>query len=156
MYHANYGAINRPEGASRIELPIKASVAFKALGGKFVSKDGTDDFKLAVAADTEIMAWCDVNGDVTTPAAITKYSCLDDLDYIYVLPAGATFTEAEAIALLYKTCDLKDTNTAGTSVQSVNQAASSTDVIVIVGYDVDAQTFYVKINPAKRYATGAA
>ncbi len=156
VYHANYGPIERRESTGIIKLPIKASVAFKARGGKFVSKDGTDDFKLAVAADTEIAAWCDVQGDHTTPAVITEYACLSDMDQVYELPAGAAFTAADLVSLLFKTCDLKDTNAAGDAVQSVNQAASDTDVVVIVGGDVEAQTFYVKLNPAKRYVTGVA
>jgi hypothetical protein len=151
-----FGPIFRPEGLSRVELPIKASVAFLPLGGKFVSKDGTDDFKLAVAADgasgTEVVGWCEL--DTTSPAAITKYSCIIDTSAVFEMPSDAVFTEAEAIAFLFKTCDIADTNTAGDSVQSADIGTSSTDVLIIVGYDVKRQTVYVKLNPANHVKTG--
>lgn len=160
MKRANYGPIFRREGMTRVDLPIKASQAFKALGGKFVSKDSTTSYKIAVAADggtgVEVVGWLDVAGDVTTPAAITKYSVITDLEAVYELPSDAAFTEAEGIALLFKTCDLKDTNAAGTAVQSADIGASATDVIVIVGYDVDAQTVYVKLNAKEHVVTGVA
>jgi hypothetical protein len=158
MSKLNYGPIFRPEGLSRVKLPIKASVAFKALGGKFVSKDGTDDFKLAIASDggtgVTLAGWCDVDGTVTTPAAITDYSVIIDLNAVYEMPSDAVFTEAEAIAFLFKLCDISDTNTAGTTVQSADIGTSTTDVLIIVGYDVAAQTVYVKLNPAQHVVDG--
>lgn len=151
-----FGPIFRPEGLARVELPIKASVAFLPLGGKFVSKDGTDDFKLAIASDggtgVEVVGWCE--SDVTSPAAITKYACIVDTSAVFEMPSGSLFTEAAAIAFLFMTCDIKDTNTAGTSVQSADIATSTTDVLIIVGYDVKRQTVYVKLNPANHVKTG--
>ena len=151
----SYSLVSPKKNRSAHLLPIKAAVAFKAAGGKLVSKDGTDDFKLAVAADTEISGWAEITGSLTIGAAITPITVCDDLEQDFELPAGAAFTVAEAIALLNKSCDLKDTNTAGTTVQSCNQAASATDVLVIKGYDFAKQTFICRLNPAKMFATGA-
>lgn len=158
MKTISYGPIFRPEGLARVELPIKASVAFKALGGKFVSKDGTDDFKLAIASDggtgVEVVGWCETSGTVTSPAAITKFPVIIDTSAVYEMPADAAFTEAQAIAFLFKTMDIADTNAAGTSVQSADIGTSTTDVLICVGYDVAAQTVYVKLNPAQHVVTG--
>ena len=159
MYRANYGPIFVGTGAQRVELPIKASVAFKAKGGKFVSKDSTTSYKLAVAADGAttlgVVGWCDVVGDFTTPAAITKFSVITDTNAIFEMPIGvAAMTEAECIAALFKTSSIVDTNVAGTSVQSVRKSTTGTGELIIVGYDVDAQTLYVKLNPAQQVLTG--
>jgi hypothetical protein len=154
----NMGPIFRPEGLARVDIPIKASVAFKALGGKFVSKDGTDDYKLAIASDggtgVEVVGWCDIDGDFTMPAAITKMSCIIDTSAVFEMPADAVFTEAEAIAFLFKTCDISDTNAGSESLQSADIGTSTTDVLIIVGYDVVKQTVYVKLNPAQHVVTG--
>jgi hypothetical protein len=158
MKNPNYGPIFRPEGLARVDIPIKASVAFKALGGKFVSKDGTNDYKLAIASDggtgVEVVGWCEQQGDITTPAAITKYACIIDMSAVYEMPAAVAFTEADAIAFLFKTMDISDTNIAGATVQSVANTTSTTDVLIAVGYDVAAQTIYVKLNPAQHVVTG--
>ena len=159
MNRANYGPIFVATGAQRVELPIKASVAFKAKGGKFVSKDSTTSYKLAVAADGAttlgVVGWCDVVGDFTTPAAITKFSVITDTNAIFEMPIGVSaMTEAECIAALFKTSSIVDTNVAGTSVQSVRKSTTGTGELIIVGYDVDAQTLYVKLNPAQQVLTG--
>ena len=125
-YHPNMGVIFSPEGMERVNLPINSSVAFKARGGKFVSKVSTTAFKLAVAADGAtslgVEGWCDVTGDHTTPAAITKYSVIVDLNAIFEMPIGvAAMSEAECIAALFKTSSIVDTNTAGDAVQSVRK-----------------------------------
>jgi hypothetical protein len=154
----NMGPIFRPEGLARIDLPIAASVAFLALGGKFVSKSSTTCYKLAVAADggtgVEVVGWCDVDGTVTAPAAITKFACIIDTSAVFEMPADAAFTETDAIAFLFKTCDISDTNAASASVQSADIGTSTTDVLIIVGYDVAKQTVYVKLNPAQHVVTG--
>jgi hypothetical protein len=151
-----FGPIFRPEGLSRVELPIATSVAFKALGGKFVSKSSTDKYKLAVAADgasgTEVVGWCELDG--TSAAAVTKYSCIIDTSAVFEMPSDAVFTEAEAIAFLFKTMDISDTNAASESVQSADIGTSTTDVLICVGYDVKRQTVYVKLNPANHVKTG--
>jgi hypothetical protein len=157
--HVNYGPIFRPEGEQVVELPIKASVAFKAKGGKFVSKDGTDDYKLAVAADgastAGVIGWCDVQGDFTTPAAITNFPVITDTNAIFEMPiGGGAMTEAQCIAAMFKKSSIVDTNVAGTSVQSVRNATAGTGELIIVGYDVEAQTLYVKLNPAQHVLTG--
>jgi len=159
MNHANYGPIFCPTGAQRVELPINASVAFKAKGGKFVSKDSTTGYKLAVAADGAttlgVIGWCEVQGDITTPAAITKYSVITDPKAIFEMPIGvAAMTEAECITAMFKTSSIVDTNVAGTSVQSVRKSTTGTGELIIVGYDVDAQTLYVQLNPAQHVLRG--
>jgi hypothetical protein len=159
MNHANYGPIFRPVGMAVVELPIKASQSFKAKGGKFVSKDSTTSYKIAVAADGAttlgVIGWCDVQGDITTGAAITKYPVIVDLDAVYEMPIGvAAMTEAECIAALLKTSSIVDTNVAGTAVQAVRKSTTGTGELIIVGYDVDAQTLYVKINPAQHVLRG--
>jgi len=159
MEHVNYGPIFRPEGELVLDLPIKASQAFKAKGGKFVSKDSTTSYKIAVAADGAstlgIVGWCDVQGDFTTPAAITKFPVICDTNAIYEIPIGvAAMTEAECIAAMFKTSSIVDTNVAGTAVQSVRKSTTGTGELIIVGYDVEAQTLYVKLNPAQQVLTG--
>lgn len=160
MFHGNFGVIFRPKGAEVSTLPINASVVFKARGGKFVSKDGAGTgYKLAVAADGAttlgVIGWCDVSGDFTVPAASTKFPVITDCNAIFEMPIGvAAMTEAECIAALFKTSSIVDTNVAGTTVQSVRKSTTGTGELIIVGYDVDAQTLYVKLNPAQQVLTG--
>lgn len=160
MFHANYGLIFRPLGEEKTSLPINAGVIFKANGGKFVSKDGAGTgYKLAVAADGAttlgVIGWCDVSGDFTVPAASTPMTVITDPNAIFEMPIGvAVMTEAECITALFKTSSIVDTNVAGVAVQSVRKSTTGTGELIIVGYDVDAQTLYVKLNPAQQVLEG--
>ncbi|MBU2346677.1 MAG: hypothetical protein KJ888_21000 [Gammaproteobacteria bacterium] len=154
----NYGPYYLPNPCSKFpaEQPLYASVAFKALGGKFVTRDSsTNNFKLSVATDTQIWGWAEVDGDMTgyATAAYDFINIIDDLNAIFEMPndAGNTaLTAAILKTLIGETCDIKVTN----GIQGCDYDASSYDVVKIVGGSVDRNSLYVKINPIKFYTLG--
>lgn len=155
---SNYGVINgKTPNATSQDMPLAASVAFKALGGKFVTKDGNGNYALSVATDSQIAGWACVSGDYTSSstAAADSRPIIDDLDAIFELPvdSGDTAITATTLkALIGKTCDLIVTD----GIQGADINASTYDVVKIVGGDVDKNTVYVKLNPAKLYTAGVA
>jgi dihydroxyacetone kinase DhaKLM complex PTS-EIIA-like component DhaM len=75
-----------------------------------------------------------------------------DLNAIFEIPVDETITATSLKALIGKTCDL----VVNSGIQQADIGASATDVIKIVGGDVDEQTVYVMINPTKFYTEGVA
>ena len=151
----SYGPIFRTVEPTVVpNIPMAASAAFKALGGKFVTWDGTSTATISVAGDTQIFGWAAVNGDLTTSATAgaDKVAVITDLNCVFELPSDAVFTAAQGLALIQKTCDLVVNST----IQQADIGASSTDVLKIVGFNVTDQTVYVTINPAKYYTAGVA
>ena len=154
----NMGIIKKPNPCNITDgMPLAASVAFKALGGKFVTKDGSGNFALSVAGDTQIDGWMDVGGDFTSNAiaAVDKLPIVIDNEAVCEIPvdSGSTaLTAAGLKILMFKTCDL--VVTAG--IQGANTGASSTDVVKIVGGNVAANTVYVTLNATKMFTRGVA
>lgn len=150
----SYGIRNEGTLSLTQPLDLAASCVFKNKGGKFMTKDGSGNYAISVATDTQIAGWAMYSGDFTSSSTATadKVVICDDLDAIFEMPTDAAFTAAELKALIGKTCDL----VVNSSVQQADIGASSTDVVKIVGGDVTAQTVFVKLNPAKLYTAGVA
>jgi len=149
---AKFGRIYRGHPAATVKaVPLAASVAFKNLGGKFMTKDGSGNFALSVATDGQIAGWADV-GEFTSSstAAAQTVPLIVDLQEMFELPVDATFTEAEGKALFQKTCDL----VVNGGIQQADIGSSTYDVVKIVGHNTAAQTVTVMINPAKFYTEG--
>ena len=143
-------------GALSKKVPLAASVYINALSGKFLTEDGSGNFALSLAADTQIYGWTSQYGSFSTTAAADFVTICTDTQKVYELPASSTITEAAMKLLLYKTCDIAISGSALTLTQQANATASSTDVLVICGWDIAAQTVYVRMNPAKMYVAGVA
>ena len=144
-------------GALSKKVPLAASVYINALSGKFLTGDGSGNFALSLAADTQIYGWTSqVGSPFSTTAAADFVTICTDSQKVYELPASSTITEAAMKLLLYKTCDIAISGSALTLIQQSNVTASSTDVLVICGWDIAAQTVYVRMNPAKMYVAGVA
>lgn len=154
----NYGIIHVPAVCAKMpDAPLAASVIFKNLGGKFVTKDGSGNYAISAASDTQIDGWADIAGDFTSSstAATDKAQVVIDLGAIFeipVSPADTALTDAGLKTLMRKTCDL----VVASNVQYADTDASSTDVIKIVGGNVARNTVYVQINPTKFYTEGVA
>jgi hypothetical protein len=149
-----YGIINPTYPIVTLDaMPIAASQAFKAKSGRFVTKDASGNYAISVAADTQIAGYVDC-GDFTSSstAAADKLPVIVDLNAIFEIPVDETITATSLKALIGKTCDL----VVNSGIQQADIGASATDVIKIVGGDVDEQTVYVMINPTKFYTEGVA
>ena len=132
-------------------VPLAASVAFKNLGGKFMTKDGSGNYALSVATDSQIAGWADV-GEFTSSASAAAQTAplIVDLGAIFEIPVDAAITDASLIALIGLTCDL----VVNAGIQQAAIGTSTYDVVKIVGGSVANQTVYVQINPAKFYTAG--
>ncbi len=125
----NFGQVN--DVRAIVEIPCQASVAFKYLGGKFVTQDANQRVGLSVAADTKIIGWADV-GEFTSnsTAGADKVAVNVAKDATYEMPIDITRTEAQLKALIGETCDIIVTG----GIQYADIDASSDDVLQIVGY----------------------
>jgi len=133
-------------------VPVASSQAFKLGSGKYVKLDGSQRADIADSGDTELFGWALVGGDTTSSATAgaTKISVDTSPLSVNELPIDETQTEAQLAALLGKTCDL----IVASDIQQADIGESNEDVIQIVGYDVDRQTVYTRMNPNKMAATG--
>lgn len=125
----NFGQVN--DVRTMVELPLQASVAFKYLGGKFVTISTSEQVGLSIAADTYIVGWADV-GEFTgsTTAGRDKVAVNIAKDAVYEMPIDAAQTEAQLKAILGKTCDIILTST----IQYADYDAGSDNILQIVGY----------------------
>ena len=122
-------------------VELASSVAFKYLSGKFMTKDGSNQYKLT--DDGEIPeGWADV-GEFTSNSTAGRNTVPLNISHecVFEMPVDETFTLAEAIIFMFKTCDI----VVNSGIQQADIGASSDDVLLIVGYDVDAQTVFVKL-----------
>jgi len=146
-------------GALRKSVPLAASVYINPLSGGFLTQDASGNFALSLAADTQIYGYTSQRSGTASfsSTAATDFVTIDvDTEKVYELPASTTITAAAMKLLLFRTCDIAISGSALTLVQQANVTASSTDVLVICGWDISAQTVYVRMNPAKMYAQGIA
>lgn len=136
----NYQKISGPDCFTPDGVPLAASVAFKYLGGKWLSKDGSGNYDLCAATEDPI-GWASV-GEFTSnsTAAQDKVPLNVSKDAVFEMPSDATFTEAEGKALMFKVCDI----VVNGGIQQADIGSSTYDVLQIVGYNVDAQTVYVR------------
>jgi hypothetical protein len=148
-----FGIVYEPPNCVKLErCPLTASQAFLNTSGKFMTKvTGTDNFTLTVAADTIIEGWADV-GQFTSSAtaAADKITLIADTNAVFEMPPDVAFTAAQLKTVIGETCDIYVTG----GIQYCDWSLSSTDVLYIVGGDVEEQRLYVRINPAKMFATG--
>ncbi|MBU2346678.1 MAG: hypothetical protein KJ888_21005 [Gammaproteobacteria bacterium] len=156
--NGNYGPIHLPNPYSKFpqEQPLAASVVFKLLSGKFVTRDSSGNYAISISSDTQIWGWAEVDADWTTSAteAIDKIVIIDDLEAVFEMPndsGNTALTEAIIKTLIGETCDIAESTT---NIQAADYNASSTDVIKIVGGSVARNSLYVKINPIKFYTLG--
>lgn len=122
-------------------VPLAAAIDFKYKGGKFMTKDGSNNYDLT--DDGEIpVGWADV-GEFTSNAteAIDSVAMNISREAVYEMPVDEAITAASAKILMFKTCDI----VVNGGIQQADIGASSDDVIQIVGFDVAAQTVYVRL-----------
>lgn len=143
-------------GLSVISFPIGASEVFKDISGHFVVPDGSGRVEIAGATDTDILGWA-LQGERTASSTEGNDKCDVNTAYdaVYEMPAilnaGTAPTEAQLIAAVGETCDIKMVST---NYQYANINTGSIDILLIVGYKyygsaVGQQTVYVKVNVAK-------
>ena len=144
---AKYGQVQGPE--TNIEYEVGASVVFKHLGGAFVQMDANQRVIIAVAGVTDIMGWA-LTGDFTASATAgnTKVAVNTAVDAVYEMPLDAARTETQLKALVGKTCDIKVTS----DIQYADYAASTDDVLHIVGYRYYGSASGEQTLLVKRYA----
>ena len=125
----NFGQIN--DVRTMVELPLQASVAFKYLGGKFVTIDGDEQVGLTADSEAYIVGWAMV-GEFTgnSTAGRDKVAVNMARGAVYEMPIDTTLTETELKALLGKTCDIVVTS----GIQYADHDAGDDNVIQIVGY----------------------
>ena len=121
-------------------VPLAASVAFKYLGGKWMTKNGDGNY--ALTNNGEIPdGWANVGEFTSNATAAIDFVPLNiSHDAVYEMPVDEAITATTAKALMFKTCDIVVNN----GIQQADIGASADDVIQIVGFDVDAQTVYVR------------
>jgi len=142
---------SQPIGALAKKVPLASSAAFKDLMGKFVTMDGSGNFNLSASGDTQIWGYADVGAFTGQSTAAIDFIVVErDTQKVYEIPSKTVITEAGMTLLFGKTCDLY---TSGTT-QQVDTTASTTDVLVIEGWNIAAQTVYVRMNPAKMFTAG--
>lgn len=136
----NYQKISGPDCFTPDGVPLAASVAFKYLGGKWLSKDGSGNYKLCVATEDPI-GWASV-GEFTSnsTAGMDKVPINISKDAMFEMPVDAAFSEAAGKALMFKVCDI----VVNGGIQQADIGTSLYDTLQIVGYNVDAQTVYVR------------
>lgn len=108
--------------------PCSASVAFKNLGGKFVTLDANERLALTVAGDTRVLGWAFV-GEVTTnaTAGVDFVVVNTSREAKYWMPASGAVTRD----LVGKLCDIR----VSSGIQQAAIALSTEDTLKI--YDVD-------------------
>lgn len=149
MAKARYGVIGAPPETLPNPVPLAASVVITNKSGRFVTKDGSGNYAISVAGDTQIDGYIEEGaGTYSSTAAQDKVAMIDSLEAIFELPVDATFTEAQGKALVGKCCDLV---VATGNIQQADIGETAIDIIKIVGYDTAEQTVYVKINATKHY-----
>lgn len=147
-----------------VTLPAKASQTFPPGSGKLVTLDSSGYVEQALAADTTLIGGALVGGNITTGSSdgdddiVVNFS----VDATWLLPIAvsstpAARTEAQLIALLFKTCDLY----VASNIQYAHLDASAKDVIQIVdfviwGTAVGQQAVIVKPINAKQIVGGVA
>lgn len=114
-------------GDNVFAVPVAASEVFKKQGGNFVTIDTNGRAAIATAAATNISghALISENFTASSTAGGTIVPVDFSLDSIYEIPISGNWADA----MVGKTCDLIITS----SIQYANVAASSTDVIEILG-----------------------
>ena len=132
----NYGQANG--GKVNVEIQLAASVAFKYLGGKFVSLDSSEQAALTVASDTRIFGWADA-GEFTSSATAgnDKVSVNVSREAQYWMPASAAVTRD----LVGKTCDVN----VASGIQQATVTLSTRDVLKIWDVDIPNQLVLVSI-----------
>ena len=122
-----------------VEYPLAASVAFKYLGGKFVTLDGNERAALTVAGDTRITGWA-LAAEFTSnaTAGVDKITVNLSREAAYWMPASGAVTRD----LVRKQCDII---TSAAGLQQANIAASTTDVLTILDVDIANQYVLVQI-----------
>ncbi len=153
MAKAKYGLVGGSYLPRLIRgVPLAASVVITNKSGKYLTKDGSGNYAISVAGDTQIAGATDAGaGTYSATAAQDRVPLVDSLDAISELPVDAAFTEAEGKELVGKTCDLV---VASGNIQQADIGSSTTDVVKIIDYDTDEQTVFTKINPTKFYTAG--
>ena len=149
-----YGQVAGPV-VSR-DYPLAASVAFKALSGKFMQLNSSGQVLIAVAGVTDLIGWAFTGLDWTSSATAgnDKVTVNLALDAQYEMPiygdgpSGTAVTEATLKGNIGLMCDLNVTS----NIQSVNTSGTSQNVIQIVGYNyygsaAGEQTYIVKLVP---------
>lgn len=122
----NYSQASGPVEAG--SYPCAASVAFKYLGGKFVTLDSAERVALSVAGDTTILGWAFV-GEITTNSTpgIDFVTVNTSREAKYWMPASGAVTRD----LVGKLCDIRVSG----GIQQAMISLSTEDVLKI--YDVD-------------------
>ncbi len=121
-----------------VSYPLAASVAFKYLGGKFVTLDASEQAGLSVAGDTRVHGWA-FAGEFTSnaTAGIDFVTVNVSREAKYWIPANAAVTRDN----VGKTCDI----IVASGIQKANAAASTTDVLYIHDVDITNQLCLVSI-----------
>lgn len=124
---------------------ITAAQNFEQRSGHFV-KLASGLLTIAGSGDTELIGWALI-GDVTASSTAGQDKCPVDmsLESVWEIPTDAVFTAAEALAFIGDTCDLITTS----NIQMADIGEATEEVIQIIGYNVDRQTVYVRLNPNK-------
>ena len=125
----NFGQVN--DVRATVEIPLQTSVAFKYLGGKFVTQDSNQRVGLSVATDTKIIGWAD-EGEYTSSSTAGNDEATVNIakDGIFEMPIDAAQTEAALKLLIGETCDIIVTG----GIQYADLNASDDDILQIVGY----------------------
>ena len=159
-----YGFLNRNVTPSSYPLPVPlaASQYLNKLSGRILTMDGSGNFALTGATDslvagvTEAITQDSSTGCSSATAAADSVILIDDVNQPFEMPVvtGTTITAASLKLLLGKTCDIAIAGSTTTTIQQANIGASTYDVIVIVGGNVDRNTVYVKLNSTKMKSSG--
>jgi len=154
MAKVKYGKIFGNSSFTAQSFPVGASQVFKAQSGRIV-KLNSGYLEVAGDGDGVVFGFVDVGDLTVTSAGDVSLPVDTSLDAAYELPVKRTagdFTESDLYGLIGKTCDL----IVESNIQKANLDTSDEDTIIIVGGNVENQTVYVKLNPAKVGGTGVA
>ena len=127
MAKTPYGIVNATQDIVH-EFPVGASEVFKRNGGGWVKEDSSGRIEMAGATSTNIIGHIEWRSDLTassTEGADKVAVNLDVAGIVASMPISGTY----AATMRGKTCDIIVTS----SVQYANVAASSIDVLEIIG-----------------------
>jgi len=130
-----------------ISYPLAASVAFKYLGGKFVTLDANERITLSGSGDDPIKGWAYAGEFTSSATAGDEFITVNDSrEARYWIPADAAVTRD----LIEKTCDLIVNN----GIQQADVGESNEDVLLIHDVDITLQAVLVSIVDPGHALTG--
>jgi len=136
----NYGKKYGPDVWLSHGVPLAASQVFKYKSGKFMT-NAAGVFNITATGEIPF-GWASV-GEYTSSAVASaeKVPLNISREAVYEMPVDAAFTEAEGLLLVGDVCDIVTTD----NIQMADIGTSTDDILQIVGFDVDAQTVYVRL-----------